>query len=162
MLKNKSVIVTGAAQGIGAALAHGIAALGARVTLADIKDPAEAASQIIADSGEAIAFRADVTSSSDCAGVVAAAEKTFGRVDGIVCNAALFAELPLQQFDQIEEDLWDQVMAVNVKGPWLCARAAVPAMNRTGGGSIVMISSGRAFSRLSKPSALRCVERGRG
>ncbi|MYA89933.1 MAG: SDR family oxidoreductase, partial [Boseongicola sp. SB0662_bin_57] len=53
--------------------------------------------------------------------------------------------LPIQDFDEIEPDLWDQVMAVNVKGPWLCTRAAAPAMERSGGGSIVMIATNRVF-----------------
>jgi NAD(P)-dependent dehydrogenase (short-subunit alcohol dehydrogenase family) len=76
---------------------------------------------------------------------VAAAEQAVGGLDGLVCNAALFATLPAEPFDQIDEKLWDRVMAVNVKGPWLCVRAAAPALERAGGGSIVMISTNRIF-----------------
>ena len=146
MLGNKRIIVTGAAQGIGAALASGFAEMGARVVLADVRDPAEAAEQIREQGGKAISVTADVTLSSDCARMVDAAEGEFGGLDGLVCNAALFAELPLEPFDKIDETLWDRVMAVNAKGPWLGAKAAVPAMTRCGGGSIVMIGTNRMLA----------------
>ena len=77
--------------------------------------------------------------------MVDAAVEAFGGIDGLVCNAALFAALPIQPFDEIDEDLWDRVMAVNVKGPWLCACAAVPALEAAGGGSIVNIATNRIF-----------------
>lgn len=143
-LSGKSILITGAAQGIGAAIAAGLAGLGASVALADVADASEAASAAGAGDGRAIAIRADVTSAADCARMVAETVSAFGRLDGLVCNAALFATLPAQPFDQIEEALWDQVMAVNVKGPWLCARAAAPAMANAGG-AIVMIATNRIF-----------------
>lgn len=146
MLGNKRIIVTGAAQGIGAALASGFAEMGARVVLADIQDPAEAADRIREQGGTAVSVTADVTLASDCARMVDAAEGEFGGLDGLVCNAALFAELPLESFDRIDETLWDRVMAVNAKGPWLGAKAAVPAMTRCGGGSIVMIGTNRMLA----------------
>lgn len=142
MIDGKRIIVTGAAQGIGAVLARGFAAMGAKVTLADIADPSPAASRI---GDSALAVQMDVTSPDDCARMVAETEAAFGGVDGLVNNAALFATLPIQDQDKIEPDLWDKVMAVNVKGAWLCARAAVPAMERAGGGSVVMIATNRIF-----------------
>lgn len=145
MLETKRIIVTGAAQGIGATLAAGFAAMGAKVALADIADPTDAAARINEAGGSAIAVQMDVTSRTDCDAMVAQTEAAFGGVDGLVNNAALFATLPNQMHDQIDEDLWDKVMAVNVKGPWLCSRAAVPAMERAGAGSIVMISTNRIF-----------------
>ena len=141
MLDGKRIIITGAAQGIGAVMAKGFAEMGARVALVDIADPAEATARIPG----AIGIMADVTSMDDCNRMVAETEAAFGGVDGLVCNAALFATLPIEMFDEISEDLWDKVMAVNVKGPWLCTRAVVPAMERAGGGSIVMISTNRIF-----------------
>ena len=105
MLKDKRIIVTGAAQGIGAALAAGLAELGARVALADIEDPADAAHRIGAGSGVAFSVKADVTILADCEAMVDATEAEFGGIDGIVCNAALFSALPLQAFDEIEEAL---------------------------------------------------------
>ncbi|MYH58687.1 MAG: SDR family oxidoreductase [Boseongicola sp. SB0675_bin_26] len=145
MLNGKAIIVTGAAQGIGAAMAAGFAEMGAQVALSDIDDAGDAAERINGTGGRAIAVQADVTSLAGCDEMVARAEEAFGRLDGLVCNAALFSVLPIQDFDEIEPDLWDQVMAVNVKGPWLCTRAAAPAMERSGGGSIVMIATNRVF-----------------
>ena len=145
MLNGKRIIITGAAQGIGAVMAQSFAAMGAKVALTDIADPSVAAEKITAAGGDAIAVQGDVTSLSECEAVVAATEEAFGGLDGLVCNAALFATLPSQPYDEIDEDLWDKVMAVNVKGPWLGTRAAVPAMERSGGGSIVMIATNRIF-----------------
>ena len=143
MLNDKRIIVTGAAQGIGAVLAAGLADMGASVMLADIDDPADAAGRIRARSGNALSVTADVASLEDCRSMVKETEAAYGGVDGIVCNAALFSALPQQAFDEIDETLWDRVMEVNVKGSWLCTRAAVPAMERAGGGSVVMISTNR-------------------
>ncbi|MDE2913390.1 MAG: SDR family oxidoreductase [Paracoccaceae bacterium] len=145
MLDGKCIIVTGAAQGIGAVMAKGFAAMNARVMLMDITDPANAVESIRSAGGDAIGIKADVTRGEDCIAVVAETEAAFGRVDGMVCNAALFTTLPQEPFDEIDEGLWDAVMAVNVKGPWLCVRAAVPAIERAGGGSVVMIASNRIF-----------------
>jgi len=145
MLNGKRIIITGAAQGIGATMAQSFASMGAKVALTDVADPTSADDKITRAGGDAISVQGDVTSLSDCQAVVAATEKAFGGLDGLVCNAALFATLPAQPFDEIEEDMWDRVMAVNVKGPWLGVRAAAPAMERSGGGSVVMISTNRIF-----------------
>ncbi len=143
MLKGKRIIVTGAAQGIGSVMAAGFSKMGASVVLADIADPSDATARIVDDGGTAIGVQVDVTSLADCQRMVAEAEAAFGGLDGLVNNAAMFATLPIEAFDAIDEALWDRVMAVNVKGPWLCSRAAVPAMERAGGGSIVMIATNR-------------------
>ena len=139
MLDRKRIVVTGAAQGIGATLATGFAAMGARVALADIADPGPAAARI----DGAIAVRMDVTDLADCKRLAAETEAAFGGIDCVVNNAAVFATLPIAMQDEINPDLWDRVMAVNAKGPWLVTRACAPVMERSGGGSIVMISTNR-------------------
>ena len=143
LLDGKGIIITGAAQGIGAVLAAGFAKMGARVALADIADPAAAVDRVRVEGGDAIGVQMDVTDQADCERMVAETLAAFGAVDGLVCNAALFATLELQTFDAIAPELWDRVMAVNVKGPWLCTRAVVPEMESAGGGSIVMVSTNR-------------------
>ncbi|MYA89759.1 MAG: SDR family NAD(P)-dependent oxidoreductase, partial [Boseongicola sp. SB0662_bin_57] len=109
MLNGKAIIVTGAAQGIGAAMAAGFSRMGAQVALSDIDDAGGAAERINGTGGRAIAIQADVTSLASCDEMVARTEEVFGRLDGLVCNAALFSVLPIQDFDEIEPDLWDQV-----------------------------------------------------
>ena len=76
-------------------MAQSFAAMGAKVALTDIADPSVAAEKITAAGGDAIAVQGDVTSLSECEAVVAATEEAFGGLDGLVCNAALFATLPL-------------------------------------------------------------------
>jgi NAD(P)-dependent dehydrogenase (short-subunit alcohol dehydrogenase family) len=138
MLDGKRIIVTGAAQGIGATLAAGFAAMGARVALADIADPGPAASSIPG----AIAVQMDVTDMADCERLASETGAAFGGIDGVVNNAAMFASLPIAMQDEIAPDLWDRVMAVNAKGPWLVTRACAPLMAPSGG-SVVMISTNR-------------------
>ncbi len=131
-LDGKVAIVTGGSQGIGAAIAAGLAAAGAEVVIADLDPP---------DGG----IRCDVSSETD---VVAMADETLarhGRIDILVNNAGLYASLAMRPFDEIPLEEWRQVMDVNVASMFLTCRAVVPAMRNQGGGKIVNISSGTPF-----------------
>lgn len=141
MLSGKRIIVTGAAQGVGATFAAHFADMGARVALADIADPGPAAAAIPG----AIGVRTDVTDPDACGHLVAETEAAFGGLDGLVNNAALFTTLPMALQDEIAPETWDRVMEVNVKGAWLVTRAAIPALARSGGGSVVMIGTNRVL-----------------
>lgn len=146
-LQGKSVIVTGAGQGIGRAYAAAVADAGAAVALADLNGDAVAslAEELTAAGHSAIAIQVDVADEASTLAMAAAAEDQLGHIDGLVNNAALYAGLKLRGPEDIPIEEWDRVMAVNVKGPFLCARAVVPAMRRAGGGSIVNQSSTGAW-----------------
>lgn len=140
-LDGKVVIVTGAARGIGQEYARACANVGAKVVVTDINDCGETLDSVKATGGDAIAVKVDVSDSRATDAMIAAAMKAFDRVDGLINNAALYAKLRGGRFDAISEADWDATMAVNVKGIWNCCKSAVPAMRKTGGGSIVNIAS---------------------
>ena len=139
-LRGKVAVITGGAAGIGFAYAKRFLAEGARVVVADVADPAAAVDKLDA-AGRALGVRADVSDAGSVRAMVEAALARFGRIDVLVNNAAVFATLKPQPFDEIPEAEWDRVMAVNVKGVWNCARAVVPAMRAQGGGRIVNVAS---------------------
>ena len=139
-LRDKVAIITGGSAGIGFQYATRFLAEGARVVVADVADPVAAAGKLGAPD-RVLGVRADVSDSASVAAMVEAARKRFGRVDVLVNNAAIFAALKPQPFEQIPEAEWDRVMAVNVKGVWNCARAVAPGMREQGGGRIVNVAS---------------------
>ncbi|MFJ7949706.1 glucose 1-dehydrogenase [Streptomyces sp. NPDC096354] len=140
-LDGKAALVTGAASGIGRAIAETLAQAGAFVVVTD-RDGTGAekvARQIAADGGAAVAAQVDVVESDQLAAAVALAEESFGRLDSVFCNAGLVRDpVPAAELD---EATFDQIFAVNVKGAWLTARAAVPALRRAGGGTITITGS---------------------
>jgi NAD(P)-dependent dehydrogenase (short-subunit alcohol dehydrogenase family) len=133
-LDGKVAIVTGGAQGIGRAIADGLAAEGARVVVADLQE---------CDAHESL--RVDVASEQDVERMVAETVERCGRVDILVNNAGLYASLAMRPFTEIPLDEWRRVMDVNVASMFLACRAVVPAMRGQGGGRIVNISSGTPF-----------------
>lgn len=144
-LQGRVAIVTGAAQGIGARYAQALAAEGAAVVCADVIDAAAVASSIARAGGRAIAVRTDVTSAESTRQMAAAALEAYGRIDVLVNNAGLFANLALKPFEQIDSAEWDKVMAVNVRGPFECTKAVVPAMRQQQYGKVINIASGTVF-----------------
>jgi NAD(P)-dependent dehydrogenase (short-subunit alcohol dehydrogenase family) len=140
-LDGKVAIVTGAAQGIGNAIAHGIAAEGARIVVADLQG-AEAAAAAFPDG---VGLKADVADEASVQALVDDVVEQCGTVDILVNNAGLYASLEMRPFTQIPLDEWRQVMDVNVASMFLMCRAVVPVMQRSGGGRIVNISSGTPF-----------------
>lgn len=148
-LNDRVAIVTGSGQGIGAAFARGLAAEGAAVVIADLAaDRAEAtAREIQSAGGRALAVSVDVSDEESVAAMPTAVLEHFGRIDILVNNAALFtASFPRRHFSELTVAEWDRMMAVNVRGPFLCCRAVFPAMQAQGGGKIVNISSSTIWS----------------
>jgi len=143
-LKGRVAIVTGGAQGIGRAYVERLAAEGARVVIADILDEAAniAAEEIRSRGGDVIAIKTDVSDESSVEAMVRQTAELYGRIDILVNNAALFvAIMPKKPFWEITTEEWDRVMAVNVKGMFLCCKAVFPYMKAQGKGKIINISS---------------------
>ena len=131
-LEGKVGIVTGGAQGIGAAIVSGLEAAGATVVVADLNPPTGG-------------IRADVASEEDVSAMVEETLERHGRIDVLVNNAGLYASLEMRAFTEIPLDEWNRVLEVNVASMFLTCRAVVPIMREAGGGKIVNISSGTPF-----------------
>jgi len=140
-LDGRVAIVTGGAQGIGRAIADGLAAKGARIVIADLKGAEEAASAY----PDGLGLTVDVSSEDDVARMAADTADRCGGIDILVNNAGLYASLPMRPFEEIPVDEWRKVMDVNVLSIFLTSRAVVPRMRERGGGRIVNISSGTPF-----------------
>jgi NAD(P)-dependent dehydrogenase (short-subunit alcohol dehydrogenase family) len=144
-LAGKVAVVTGAAIGIGRAIAAELALAGAQVVVADVRGAAEAVRSLTCDGAEAIGVAADVTSPESLASLAAATATTFGGADILINNAGIFGTLEFRPFTEIPLAEWHQVMDVNVLGCFLASRALVPQMRERGGGRIINIGSTSQF-----------------
>jgi NAD(P)-dependent dehydrogenase (short-subunit alcohol dehydrogenase family) len=140
-LDGKVAVVTGAAQGIGRAIAEGLAAEGARIVVADLAGAEDAARSF----KDGVGLTVDVADEQDVQRMVDETVAQCGGLDILVNNAGLYASLEMRPFDQIPLEEWRNVMDVNVASMFLTCRAALPAMRERGGGKIVNISSGTPF-----------------
>ena len=142
-LKGKVAIVTGAGSGIGKALAMRLAQDGAAVVIADLRNYDVAAAEIAKATGtRTLGLNVDVAAERDVERMAEQTMKTFGRIDILVNDAALFSGLELRPFEKIPADEWRRVMEVNTLGVFLCCRACVPHMRRGGYGRIINLASG--------------------
>ena len=138
---NKTVVITGAARGLGQEYARQFAKRGANVAINDVRDCSETLG-IVEDEGAAgLSAITDVTSAESTREMAQAVIEKFGGIDVLVNNAALYGSLSMTPFEQLDEAEWDAAMNVNVKGLWQCAKAVVPAMKNRQSGSIINISS---------------------
>jgi 3-oxoacyl-[acyl-carrier protein] reductase len=141
--ENKIAIVTGAAQGIGQAYAEGLAQRGASVVVADLNlDLATTvAEKIVADGGIASAVKVDVSDADSTKAMAAFATETYGGVDLLVNNAAIYGEMEFNSLTNVDWDYYRRFMSVNMDGVLLCTRAVFKSMRKRGGGAIVNQSS---------------------
>lgn len=141
MLKNKVVIVTGAARGIGQQYVLDIVAAGGYAIATDRVACDETVALVTEGRDRVASAQVDVTDTASVQAMVKMTVDKFGRVDGLVNNAALYGTLRGGRFDQLPEADWDAAMLVNVKGIWNCCKAVHEPMRAAGGGSIVNITS---------------------
>ncbi len=155
-LAGKVAIVTGGGTGIGKAISAGLAAAGTHVVVnySRSEADAEATARELRDRGvQAIPVRADVSRADEVQAMVGRTVDELGRLDVLVNNAGTTKFVPMPDLDNMDEESWDRIMAVNVKGTFLCCKAAAEPMRRSGGGQL-----GCAGPR---PHALgRAVQRG--
>jgi 3-oxoacyl-[acyl-carrier protein] reductase len=144
-LKDKVAIITGSARGLGKEFALRFVKEGAKVTVCDILDCEDTASAVSSMGGEVLALKTDVTSEKDTAAMAAKTVERFGRIDILVNNAAMYGGIENKNFARPFEEItipdWDKMMAVNLKGIFLCCKAVAPYMKKQGQGKIVNIAS---------------------
>ena len=143
-LKGKVVLVTGGATGIGRATVLALAREGAVVAINYSKSEAEAreTARLAEQAGaRALPVQADVTREAEVRAMIERVARELDGLDGLVNNAAWTQRVPHRQLDDLTDDIWERVFATNLRGPFYCVRAAVPHMERRGGGAIVNITS---------------------
>ena len=146
-LKDKVAIITGAGQGIGLTYARCLASEGAKVVIADVIDCNAVSRELMNEipNSDIFAIKVDVSDENSTEKMVQDTFKRYGRIDILVNNAAIFGKLVPGPFEDIKVSEWDQLMAVNVKGPWLCSKAVSPIMRKQKSGKIINIASGTLF-----------------
>ncbi len=147
MLEGKVAIITGAAGGLGRAFALAFAEAGAATAIADVNEAGarETATLIASNGGRALAVAVNVADESSTQAMAGHVIHTLGRIDILVNNAALYGGLERKPFYELDAAAWDNVLAVNLKGPWLCAKAVFPFMKESGG-KIINVASAVVFS----------------
>jgi NAD(P)-dependent dehydrogenase (short-subunit alcohol dehydrogenase family) len=144
-MKNKVVLITGAAGGLGKAFAHAFAAEGATIIVADLNiKGAEATFEALNTEGSAI--EVNVANEASTQAMAHTIFEKFGRIDVLINNAAIYATINRKPFYEISEAEWDLVMNVNLKGTWLCSKAVFPYMKAANYGKIINISSATVMS----------------
>jgi NAD(P)-dependent dehydrogenase (short-subunit alcohol dehydrogenase family) len=144
-LDGKVAIVTGAASGIGPSYAKGLAAEGAKVMVADVEAGDATVRAITSAGGVAQSRICDVSDEAQVNALIRETDKAFGGVHILVNNAAVFARFVAVPLDQISAEDWERAFAVNVRGTYLCVKAALPIMRRQAYGKIINITSGTTF-----------------
>jgi NAD(P)-dependent dehydrogenase (short-subunit alcohol dehydrogenase family) len=149
-LEQRVAIVTGGSHGeraaLGAVFAKALAAEGAKVVVADVRDCASVVKEIESAGGEALGLHVDVRDEASVAAMVAATIERFGCIDILLNNAAIGSNIPPVAVGDIDISAWDDIYAVNVRGPFVCAKAVLPHMRSRHYGKIINIGSTMMYS----------------
>lgn len=145
-LKEKVVIITGGARGLGRDYALRLADEGASIVLADILDATRVKEEIERKGGEAIALYVDVSDEASVNEMVKKTVERFGKIDVLINNAAIFADLAKHLFYEIPLQEWERMIKINVTGTFLCCKAVFPQMQKQGRGKIINVSSSVFFA----------------
>jgi len=166
-LNGKVVLITGGGTGIGRAIAHYFAKEGATTVINYSKSESDAvktAAEVRALGVSSSVIRADVSSNAQVREMVDQVRKEFGRVDILVNNAGYTRFISHADLEAMEEDTWDKIFAINVKGAFFCSRAVAPLMKRQGKGRIINIASvagltgqGSSIAYCASKAALICM-----
>ncbi len=158
-LDGKVALITGAASGMGRVACERFAAEGARIAALDLTEPTDTVAAVRAAGGEAVAVTADVSDEASVAAGVAAAVDAMGGVDVLYNNAGIS---PGDDGDTTETSVatWDRTLAVNVKGSWLCVRAALPHLRASGAGSVINVASFVAHMGAATPQIAYTTSKG--
>jgi NAD(P)-dependent dehydrogenase (short-subunit alcohol dehydrogenase family) len=160
-LKDKVIIITGAGSGIGREAALLFAREGGRIVVADLNDKSgeKTVAEISSTGGSAFYIYTDVSKEAQVRDMIRTAEEKFGRLDVMMNNAGIFPDADGSVTDTTEE-VWDQVLSINLKGVFFGCKHAIPAMLRSGGGSIVNIASFVAFMGAAVPQIAYTASKG--
>lgn len=143
-LKDKVFIITGGGTGVGKATALKLADAGAKIVVnysRSEKEAAEVAREIIHRGGKAFAYKANVAIEEEVSEMVSQTVTSFGTVDGLVNNASITAQIPMNDLESVTDQVWDLLFDVNVKGMFHCIKAVVPHMKKQKSGVIVNLGS---------------------
>ncbi len=139
-LKEKVVIITGGARGIGAAFAVGFAREGAKIVIGDVSDGSATVKSVEKAGSQALFIRCDVSKEDECLALAGAAFEHFGKINVLINNAGVFANIVLKPFIELSSEEFKRVVEINTSGVFHCAKAVFPYMKGKGG-SIINISS---------------------
>jgi NAD(P)-dependent dehydrogenase (short-subunit alcohol dehydrogenase family) len=152
-MKDKVVIITGGGSGIGRATAMDLAQKGASVIVSDIDEYGmdKTCGKILQNGGEALAIKCDVTKKSEVEELIDFTMERFGRIDSLINNAGIGGDLAFME--SYDDDMYDRVMNINVRGVWLCLKAVLPIMKAQNEGTIVNVSSVAGLGAAARMSA---------